>query len=145
TGIAFSPDGRRLVSASEDGTVKVWDVSLGQGPDTLNIDYATRRIAFDSTGSYLAGLDSVGGSVRVVDCFGGRRRLELEDRKWSAFSFGPEKQQVTVSDGLDVEIWDWSAGRRVRTIRGPKARVQHVVCGPDEKSLALAVGNTIST
>jgi WD40 repeat protein len=30
TGLAFSPDGKRLVSASADGTLKVWDASKSQ-------------------------------------------------------------------------------------------------------------------
>jgi WD40 repeat protein len=30
--VAFSPDGRRIVTGSYDNTLKVWDASTGQGP-----------------------------------------------------------------------------------------------------------------
>ena len=33
--VAFSPDGRRLVTGGEENTVKIWDVQTGQELQTL--------------------------------------------------------------------------------------------------------------
>ena len=35
TGVAITPDGRRAVSASEDKTLRVWDLESGQSIRTL--------------------------------------------------------------------------------------------------------------
>jgi WD40 repeat protein len=52
--VVFSPDGKRLVSASKDNSVKVWDAQTGQELLTLkHIDNVT-SVAYSPDGKRLA-------------------------------------------------------------------------------------------
>jgi WD40 repeat protein len=65
--VAFSPEGSRLAAASEDGTVKVWDVATGQ--ETLTLKGHTgsvTSVVFSPEGWRLASA-SQDGTVKVWD------------------------------------------------------------------------------
>jgi WD40 repeat protein len=64
-GVALSPDGSRLATASEDGTAKVWDANSGQELITLTVQpLGLLDVAISPDGKYLAtaGRD---GAVRL--------------------------------------------------------------------------------
>jgi WD40 repeat protein len=71
--VAFSPDGKRLVSASsgapsnpdESGEVKVWDATSGQETLTLKLTTGVHCVAFSPDGKRLA--SAGGGTVKVWD------------------------------------------------------------------------------
>ena len=79
TGVRFTPDGTRIVSASEDRTIRVWDAGTGAerarfGP----LEGVPRSLAVDARGALVAvGLDK--GEVRVLDLADGDVVLSLSD------------------------------------------------------------------
>jgi hypothetical protein len=66
-GVTFSPDGRRIASASTDGTVKVWDTGTGQEILTLpgHVN-EIKGVAFSPDGQQLASACG-DGTVRIWD------------------------------------------------------------------------------
>ena len=76
--MAFSPDGRRIVSVSTDMTVKVWDATTGQ--ETLTLKGHTDgfyRVAFSPDGRRIVSV-SVDGTGKVWDATTGQETLTLK-------------------------------------------------------------------
>ncbi|KAH7120440.1 WD40-repeat-containing domain protein, partial [Dactylonectria estremocensis] len=100
---SFSPDGKLVASASDDGTVKLWSTFTGKTQFTLNSHGGVNVVAF-SPDSTLVASGSKDTMVRLWSTTG-NSRLELKGhtRSVSAITFSPDGK-IVASASLDGTI-----------------------------------------
>lgn len=134
---AFDPAGRRLVTAGEDGTARVWTApSLTPEGGLLRHPARIGCAAVDPDGTTALGGDD--GSVRVWDAktAGPGRRVLAHPRRVTGLAFGPDgRLLVTTCADRGVRVWEaWSG----LPVGGPLWHEDEVVdarFAPDGRSL----------
>ena len=137
--VAFSPDGRHLVTGGSSRTVQVWDARTGHEVGTLGThDREIRGLAVSRDGRHLASA-SADGTVKLWDATRLREKQAARRaiRAWAArvavnLAFSPDGQRlVGAGEENTVRIWDVPTGRELQTLRGHSGDVWAAAFSPD--------------
>jgi len=114
--IAFSPNGRQLLSCSgRDSTIKIWDAASGEL--IRSIQSNAIGVSFSPDGSRIVGRNTSENSVKIWNTSNGNeiRTLEHTERLMSV-TYSPDGRQILTASYDGIRIWDAVNGQILRTI-----------------------------
>ena len=123
--VAFSPDGEWLISGSDDGLVRVWDVESREEKDISPLRGHTgkvRCVAISPDGQVIAS-GSTDATVRLWDAGTGKQLLPLEEPGFEVISaaFSPEGHKIAAgshsreSGNSHIALWDMITRNKIIT------------------------------
>jgi eukaryotic-like serine/threonine-protein kinase len=152
TGLAFSRDGKTLVTISFEGHLTVWRVSDG----TQLASYPSRQAFAGYHSGFAAspdlrfaayGID--GGRISVIDLHDDRELWSAAGTKnntqyISALAFSPDGKILASGSGYsasEIRLWDIATGKQIGQLDGHGSWITSLVFWPDGKKLASSSGD----
>jgi WD40 repeat protein len=137
----LSPNGKRVVSGSEDGAVRLWDLDTGKviakwTEHTRNIRSVCWNRDYERVVS-----GYFDGTARVWDVESGKTVLEIEsglNEVWEAI-YSPDTTMIAIGGDSEekefISIWNANTGKLVTKLKGHTQRVKCLAWTPDGTAL----------
>jgi len=134
--VAFSPDGKTVVTGDTDGTTRIWDATSGKVLKTLRgHTHFVVSAVFSSDGKRVV-TSSQDGTARIWNAETGKELKKLQGhgdgkivgRAVVSAAFSPDGKKI-VTGGFDgtVRIWDAESGEELKRLDNVPHDVPHTV------------------
>ncbi|MEL6686737.1 MAG: hypothetical protein AAFP97_03850 [Pseudomonadota bacterium] len=145
--IAYSPDGMRILSASNEKTLRIWDARSGVCVQTLEgYEGGVYSVTYSPDAMHILSVSDV-RILRIWDADSGALVQTFEGHKGVIYgaAFSPDGAHVLSASGdHTIRMWDARGGACLKTLEGHEDDVNSVAYSPDGMHiLSASDDNTI--
>jgi len=125
--VAFSPDGKYIVSGSGDETIKVWDIETGKIVKHLKAFKSGNYILFSPDGKYI-----ISRSSRTIKIWKFPTMRSIGTLDVNCLELSPDGKYIITLDGKKIKILKFPSGKLAQTL-SHTGSVTSVAFSPDGK------------
>ncbi|KAL4778668.1 putative wd40 protein [Aspergillus varians] len=137
--VAFSPDGRMVVSGSTDHSIKLWDTKTGAEIRTIKgRSNLIPSVAFSIDRQMIAPgpYDKL---IKILDAKNGTRIQSMDGHSGPVSSVAFSADSQTIASGSQdktLKLWDTKSGRNIQTLKGHGDSVRSIAFSADSQMVA---------
>lgn len=132
--MALHPDGCRLITGSEDCTVKVWDLKLGTCLATMEGHFGeVKEVLLHPDGRRVIS-GSADKTIRVWDIDSGKCLSTMEGHRgevWDTLLHPDGRRAISGSADKTIRVWDIDSGKCISLLEGHCGEVSCILLHPD--------------
>jgi WD40 repeat protein len=148
TAVAFTPDGRRLITAA--GTIRTWDAETGRLIHNFEESFRTSAVLAVSNDGLRVVAGSDDAAAREWDIASGRKVKDyvrdLGGGPVSAVALSQDRRLVAIAhDGGIIRVWNSEPTELVRTVKGEDEPITIIAFSPDgARLMSYTTSGTVS-
>jgi WD40 repeat protein len=136
---AFSPDGERVVTTANDGSVQVWDIAKEASLALIGHEGLVSQAVFSPDGSRIA-TAAEDGTARLWNAATGTGLAVLRGHPGgvSTVAFSPDGSKIVTSGDRTARLWDVRTGTPLVVFDKHTAGVSFAIFSPDGRRILTA-------
>jgi WD40 repeat protein len=139
TSTAFSPDGKFVAAAQENGLVQIWDIQTGQEVLTIDANAYISRVEYTSNGGQLITTDDR-GYIHTWNAITGKLASSIlahQNGIWN-MALSPDGTRLATTSASIIKVWDIASGEMLFILSNSTANISSIAFSRDGSRLATA-------